>query len=545
MDRSISLNQLLEQYRDHEQMIHSLNGLLEIAKTGIGSKTSLEVMLLWETDSYVTAINDVVDDEVIKEISKKSGIAVTNIADLNPNDIIGVYVDPESFWNAIDHIVTKFNVLPEEIGSLNPVELTALIIYTQQERKKQGEISQIEYIQSLGDALDRYKTIYCLADISFPQGDEPLRLFRETYPFIVENSGYEPIPDYLINLAAEIAQDLGFRLYPKEIDAITLNIFTKDKDSGYSSSEIIPRFKTWDGLQTYFYVGDEEREEQIKEIVWRSVPRLIIKKGYTRYWKGDYPLTDAELEINGGIEGLVEKFENTSENDEIYEEIYGGSYFILPGMESEVGNYEKDLQREQISARRQERRRIQREAREEQVPDNYVPPKDEVKPELKIPEVDTPETKPVDEELVSRIKRIYNEGQYKNVQDRVNGIPGRNLTPELDFYGISSSYHLAFRPLSKRWTINKVRNTIQSATDKYISLMQNNPELATQFEAELIRDINYGEDFIRNLPRNRRTDSTILMLENKFGELKTYAPQYEQPQSSGSLFGKFFNFLRR
>lgn len=320
----------------------NLEHLLEMAQAGIkghDQSRPVSVTSVWDKEAYERAVNRVIDKRIIGELVAKSGILPQNIAELNPSELVGFLVDSESYWNAIKDLVTIFDVSPQDIAKLNPVQLTALVIYTLPERREREGFSNARYLELLGYALDLYRTVPNISEMPIPQRENPLMFFREIFPSMVEDSGYKPASTVLQDFAQQSILDEKFRLSGNELSAIIRNI-----KNNPDTKDILQDFHTWDGLKTYLFVEGEEANEQIREAVWRSVPRLIEGKGYVRYYLGEFPLVDAELEKNGSIDGLVEKFKGTADGD---------IYYIAAGRRRGLEDYNHRLERQQRRAERQ------------------------------------------------------------------------------------------------------------------------------------------------------------------------------------------------
>lgn len=290
-----------------------VNELIEIAKAGItgyDQSKPVGVALVWDKVAYERAVKESADKRTI------------------------------------DDLVTAFNALPEEVTNLNPVQLIAMIIYTLPIRHERKEFSQEEYLQLMGRALHIYKTISEVSEVPFPQGEMPLRFFRETFPRIIDGAGYTLASIGLQYFAQVSILNERFRLSGKELSAIIRNI-----ENSPGSGDVLQDFHIFEGLNPYLFVGDKEANEQIREIVWRSVPRLIEGKGYVRYQLGRLPFVDVELAKNGGIEGLVENFEGTAD---------GNVYYIVPDGQNQLEGYNAHLARQQRLAERQAEQQTKR-----------------------------------------------------------------------------------------------------------------------------------------------------------------------------------------
>ena len=337
----------------------NLEHLLEMAEAGIkGHDQSgpVSVALVWDREAYERAVNGVVDKKTIDDLAAKSGVLPQNIAKLNPAELIGFLVDPESFWNAIRDSATIFNILPQDVAKLNPVQLTALVVYTLPERREREGFSHAGYLELLGYALNLYIAMPSMPEMPIPQRDAPLRFFRETFRRMIRDSGYAIASNALQDFAQESILDEKFKLDDNELLIIIRNIKNNSDING-----LLQDFHTWDGLKTYLLVEDEEANKQIREIVWRSVPRLIEGQGYVRYRLGNLPLVDAELAKQGHIDGLVEEFK----------EISGGwDYFIVPGRQRELEDYNRSLEMQQRRAkRRAEEQQTKRQPQVSHTPD--------------------------------------------------------------------------------------------------------------------------------------------------------------------------------
>lgn len=329
--------------------------LLEIAREGIGEydlSDHISVFLVWDTKGYERAVRDLVGEGLIEDLAAKSDGLPQNIAQLNPNDLIGFLVDKDSYWGAVRDFVATFNVLPQDIGKLTPVQLTALIIYTLPDRLREG-LSSVEYLQLLGNALDLYRTIYNASETPIPQGEYPLMFFRETFPGMIKDSGYVPASVALYNLAQKSISTHAPELNGEEVSTVIRNIRNNP-----DIADTVQDFKTWEGAETYIYSGDSD--EQLAETVWRSVPRLIEAKGYVPFTPADWPYMAAEIEAKGHPANLIERFTGTVDGD---------VYYIMPGREGDIQDYEDVLAYEEKSAERSKRRALDRaEARRQQQP---------------------------------------------------------------------------------------------------------------------------------------------------------------------------------
>lgn len=337
------------------------NKLLEIAREGIGEydlSDHISVFLVWDTKGYERAVRDLVGEGLIEDLAAKSDGLPQNIAQLNPNDLIGFLVDKDSYWGAVRDFVATFNVLPQDVESLNPVQLTALIIYTLPDRLREG-LSSVEYLQLLGNALDLYRAIYNASETPIPQGkrpsqgEYPLMFFRETFPGMIKDSGYVPASVALYNLTQKSISTRAPELNGEEVSTVTRNIRNNP-----DIADMVQDFETWEGVEIYIY-GDDS-DEQLAETVWRSVPRLIEAKGYIPFTPADWPYIAAEIEAKGPPANLIERFTGTVDGD---------VYYINPGREEDVQDYEDALAYEEKSAERSKRRALDRaEARRQQQP---------------------------------------------------------------------------------------------------------------------------------------------------------------------------------
>ena len=332
------------------------NKLLEIAREGIKGydpSNPLSVFLVWDTKGYERVVRDVVGEGLIEDLAAKSDGLPQNIAQLNPNDLIGFLVDKDSYWGAIRDFVATFNVLPQDIGKLTPVQLTALIIYTLPDRLDDEGLSSVEYLQLLGNALDLYRTIYNASETHIPQGEYPLMFFRETFPGMIKDSGYVPASVALYNLAQKSISTHAPELNGEEVSTVIRNIRNNP-----DIADTVQDFKVWEGMQTFIYTIDSN--EQLAETIWRSVPRFIEAKGYIPFTPADWPYMAAEIEAKGPPANYIEGFEET---------VDGNVHYIMPGREGDIQDYEDALAYEEKSAERSKRRALDRaEARRQQQP---------------------------------------------------------------------------------------------------------------------------------------------------------------------------------
>ncbi|MEK6948844.1 MAG: hypothetical protein AABX34_01390, partial [Nanoarchaeota archaeon] len=190
--------------------ISNLERLLEIAQAGMEGydlSNPISVSLIWDKEAYERVVSELVDVKVINYLRAKSGVLPQNIAKLNPAELVGILFDHESFWNAIRGSVTMFNVLPQDVAKLNPVQLTALVVYTLPHRREREGFSNAGYLELLGYALDIYRTVSSLSEVPFPQGENPLRFFRETFPRMIRDNGYAVASNALQDFAQESILD--------------------------------------------------------------------------------------------------------------------------------------------------------------------------------------------------------------------------------------------------------------------------------------------------------------------------------------------------
>ena len=263
--------------------------------------------------------------------------------------------DKESYEQEIglEDIVTKFEILPEEVSSLNPLQQTALVIYRLNNMGKRKIFSRGEYLQALSETLFLYKEIDQLTG-GFYQREEPLRLLREELPSMMRESGYRRVPIGL--------EDISDRAILDDESQLILNKIRNNPEI----SDALQQFYTTEGQQLFVYINDEDLNNQLYDVIWSSVPRFIDEKGYKLFES----LIDNSIpeKIKGGkrqeLYEAMESDKNLNKYAEVFEQTTEGTFvYVAPHNLEFVTDYLKKFVKE-YTLPKKEKIRLQRERQE-------------------------------------------------------------------------------------------------------------------------------------------------------------------------------------
>ncbi|MCH8003718.1 MAG: hypothetical protein IH934_03715 [Nanoarchaeota archaeon] len=519
-----------EELKEHNEKIKPfVNELIKMAKSRITTENPLEVSLVWDREAYESVIEKLVNERVIGHLATKSDVSTQDIAKLSLAQLAEFLVlDRETYESTMMGLVTRFSVLPGKIDDLNPVKLTALIVYTLQERREQGEISKTEYLKLLGEVLDHYKFIHTISKIYYDQSEGPLSFFKDIFPTMIENNGYSPMENVFQDLARETSLDENITLDSKDEAKIIINLALKDVGSSDEKGplNLFSFFKTWEGSKQFLYYGGDDSGEQIKEVVWRTIPRLIEAKGYisvetainsnVRPYKREVIIAAKDRE-KGNLR-YTEVFENTTQGDLVY---------VVPGNEKQFVDHLHELANEHYQQFRLQRRKQYREQRDLTSAVEY-------------------QTQPI--VTATRLSNVIKDEVPEKLEETVSeelidGTLSENKRSE--FYGIQKTYHSTLHVPSKKRTPNRVRNSFHNSTNRYASFLERNPESIEEFEPEVRRDISYGEEFIRKLPKQPK--DFINGFESQLDKIRVYLPDEVQQQKDNStgVIGFFSKLMGR
>jgi len=375
--------------------------------------------------------------------------------------------DRPSINDGFEGAVSNINILPGDIESLNPVDLTALIIYTLHQRFEYREISQTAYLKTLGDALEIYKTLSTKSKIPIPQGEGPLNFFREVYPTILGNNGYFATDAIFQELAREAVLDDEISVSPTEIAKIFVNIATKIKIESKDDDpqKYVIRFKTFEGGNDFTYIGDDQRREQVKEVVWQTIPSLIQAKGYlsldavinSGIDRSKRPAVYEAIKREQGNLEYAETFENTTEGTLVY---------VAPEKVGLFVEYLEGLVIEHINSAKRERRQQNRDQNKQNQAIRYLP---------------QPESVPTSDDYSKPTETPVVVGSQNNEVGGENSATyGRPLFEEL-----SRTYYSALLLKIKKRSDPQLWNTFNRATERLVTFFQRNPELKDGYGEKL------------------------------------------------------------
>ena len=268
---------------------------------------------------------------------------------------IGLVWDKESYEQGIglEDIVTKFEILPEEVSSLNPLQQTALVIYRLNDMGKRKRFSRGEYLQALSETLFLYKEIDQLTG-GFYQREEPLRLLQEELPSMIRESGYRRVSIGL--------EDISDRAILDDELQLILNKIRNNPEI----SDALQQFYTTEGQQFFVYVDDEDLNNEFNDVIWRSVPRFIDEKGYKLLESlidNSIPEKIKERKRQELYEAM-ESDKNLNKYAEVFEQTTEGTFvYVAPHNLEFVTNYLKKFVKE-YTLPKKEKIRLQRERQE-------------------------------------------------------------------------------------------------------------------------------------------------------------------------------------
>ena len=412
---------------------------------------------------------------------------------------------------------TKFKFLPSELRNLNPVQQTALVIYTLQERRERGEVSQPKNLQLLDEVMHLYKTIFNESYESFPQKELPLQFLENVLPSMINNHGYVPVHAALQERAREAVLDETLILDEGELSKIIESI-----RSNPELSDVLQEFHADNKAELWMYTADEETNNQFREIVWRGIPRLIEAKGYqsiddvinSRIKRAKWDETYDAMPNEQDQLRHVEVFENTTEGRFVY---------VAPDSINSFVSYLHGLVNEKKRSEREEIIRQSNYQKNQTAAVRYAP---------------KPENLPIS---VEEIK----DGEASVGLESQNGIAANKSSRVYNgpsFEDISRDYNSSLRLPSRKRSPNKIWNMFQSATSRYNSFLHRNPESAIEYQTQLGADIIAGEDFIRQL-RSQPKDY-INRFESQLDSIREYFPEtVSQPQEQTTVKKGFFSNL--
>jgi len=259
----------------------------------------------------------------IKEIPETQSISV----DLNWDR----YGNDEE--RGLDDTVTNFEVLPEEVERLNPLEQTALVISTLRTRSKRENFSIAGYLQILTEALYIYQEFDPIAG-GFPQREGPLGLLQKDIPNLIRESDY-------IQTSTGLEQIYGQPISEDELPQILENIRNNP-----DVSETLQKFHTKDGLDSFIYVGNEQTNKDIGDVVWSSVPRFIEEEGYIllKSLINDAIPEKLEDEEKQKLYASIVSDETLNDHVEVFENTTQGTLvYVVPDEQEFVNNYLKQF----------------------------------------------------------------------------------------------------------------------------------------------------------------------------------------------------------
>lgn len=460
------------------------------------------------------------------EMAKEGIMFFFNLEEEDLEKVKYVKMEVELGWYRKAHdegqdSLTKFEFSPSELRNLNPVQQTALVIYTLQERRERGEVSQPKNLQLLDEVMHLYKTIFNESYESFPQKELPLQFLENVLPSMINNYGYVPVHAALQERAREAVLDETLILEGGELSKIIESI-----RSNPELSDVLQEFHADNNAELWMYTADEEINNQVREIIWRGIPRLIEAKGYqslddvinSRIKTAKRPEIYAAMPQEQDLEH-VEVFENTTEGRFVY--VAPDSVHSFVGYLHGLVNEKKRSEREEIIRQSNYQKNQTAAVRYAPKPENLPISADEIK----------------DGEASAGL-----ESQSGIAANKSAGVYKGN-----SFEDVSREYNSALRLPNEKRSPTTVGNRFRKATSGYNSFLQTNPEFAVEFETKLRADIIAGEGFIRQL-RGQRKDY-INTLESQLNTLREYLPATaSQPQDQTTVKkggGFFSNPFRR
>ena len=411
---------------------------------------------------------------------------------------------------------TKFKFLPSDLRNLNPVQQTALVIYTLQERRGRGEISLPKNLQLLDEVMHLYKTIFNESYESFPQKELPLQFLENVLPSMINNYGYVPVHAALQERAREAVLDETLILDGGELSKIIESI-----RSNPELSDVLQEFHADNKAELWMYTADEEINDYVREIVWRGIPRLIEAKGYqsidniinSGIKRAKRPEIYAAMPQEQDLEH-VEVFENTTEGRFVY---------VAPDSVHSFVGYLHGLAGEKKSVEREEARQQSDYQKNQTTEVGYVT---------------KPENAPISADEIK-------DGEASAGLESQNGITANKSSRVYNgpsFEDLSRAYNSSLKLPSKKRSPNKIWNTFQSATSRYNSFLDRNPKSAIEYQTQLGADIIAGEDFIKHL--HGQSKDYINRLESRLDTLRKYLPEtVSQPQEQTTVKKGFFSNL--